>query len=235
MRSFAALDRILGSVPAPVVMRLSRIDTGRGREQLYRHQLPHLLRELAARARVASVTASSALEGVVVPDQARAHRIIEGKTASLRNRGEQELAGYRSALDHVLTEDWRPLDVDLLLRLHRLLWARTGVAGGEFKDDDNLVIERSPGGAIQIRFVPVPAALAPEHTAELVRRYNEAAAAGEHHPVLLVGLLALDLLTIHPFPDGNGRVVRVVTNALLEDAGYGVGRYASLEQLVADS
>ncbi len=66
-------------------------------------------------------------------------------------------------------------------------------------------------------------------------RYTEETRRGEHHPVLLVGLFVLDLLTIHPFADGNGRVVRAVTNALLDDAGYGVGRYVSLEQIIANS
>ena len=58
---------------------------------------------------------------------------------------------------------------------------------------------------------------------------------GEHHPVLLVGLFVLDLLTIHPFADGNGRVARAVTNALLADAGYGVGTNVSLEHIVAET
>lgn len=40
---------------------------------------------------------------------------------------------------------------------------------------------------------------------------------------------------IHPFADGNGRVARILTNALLSDVGYGVARYVSLEQLVAGS
>ncbi len=235
MLSFAVLDQVLGSVPGALVMRLSRIDTGRGREQLYRNQLPQLLTELAARARVASITASSALEGVVVPDQARAQQIIEGKAATLRNRSEQEFAGYRAALDYLFNEDWRPLNVGLLLHMHRLLWARTNAVRGEFKDDDNLVVDRSPDGTSEIRFVPVPAKLTPEYTKELVDRYNQAIAEGEYHPVLLIGLFVLDLLTIHPFTDGNGRVVRAVTNALLEDAGYGVGRYVSLEQIIANS
>jgi Fic family protein len=214
-------------------MRLSRIDIGRGREQLYRNQLPQLLTELAARARVASITASSALEGVVVADQARAQQIIEGKAATLRNRSEQELAGYRTALDYLFTEEWRPLNVGLLLHLHRLLWGHTKVVGGSFKDDDNLVVDRSPDGTTVIRFVPVSARLTPEYTKELVNRYNQATDEGQHHPILLIGLFVLDLLTIHPFTDGNGRVVRAVTNALLEDAGYGMGKYVSLEQIIA--
>lgn len=41
-------------------------------------------------------------------------------------------------------------------------------------------------------------------------------------------------LTIHPVDDGNGCVVRVLTNALLADVGYDIGRYVSLEQLIAD-
>lgn len=233
MQSFADLGRLIGSVPGPLVTRMSRIDTGRGREQLYRDQLRHLLTELAARARIASITASSALEGVVVADQARAQQIIEGKAAVLRNRNEQELAGYRSALDYLFTDDWRPMNVGLLLHLHRLLWAETDTGGGQFKDDDNLVVDRSTDGSTEVRFVPVPARLAPDYTKELVDRYNDEAARREHHPVLLIGLFVLDLLTIHPFADGNGRVVRAVTNALLDDAGYGAGRYASPEEIIA--
>lgn len=184
---------------------------------------------------MASITASSALEGVVVADPVRAQQIIDGKAASLRNRSEQELSGYRAALDYLFTESWRPLNVGLLLHLHRLLWAQTESVGGQFKDDDNLVVDRSPDGTTEIRFVPVPAGLTPEYTRELVDQYNDAVASREHHPILLIGLFVLDLLTIHPFADGNGRVVRAVTNAMLEDAGYRVGRYVSLEQIIANT
>src|SRR6185437_9430631 len=114
MPSFAHLERCLGSVPGAVVTQLGRVDVGRGREALFRNQLPALLTELADRARVASITASSALEGVVVADQARAAAIISGRAAVLRTRSEQELAGYRSALDYLFGSDWRPLNVGLL-------------------------------------------------------------------------------------------------------------------------
>ena len=233
--SFAELDRLIGTVPGAVVTRLRSVDIGRGREDLYRNQLPALLTALAHRARVESITASSAMEGIVVPDEARAAQIIEGKAAVLRTRSEQELAGYRAAVDYLYATDWRPLNIGLLLHLHTLLFAQTRAGGGAFKSSDNLVVDRSPDGSIEVRFVPVPARQTSFFAAELVSRFTIASRAEEHHPLLLIGLFVLDLLTIHPFEDGNGRVVRVLTNALLEDAGYGVGRYVSLEQLIATS
>lgn len=235
MESFIDLDRCVGRVPGAVVAKLASVDIGRGREELFRNQLPELLTELANRARVASITASSALEGIVVADQARAAAIISGKAAVLRTRSEQELAGYRAALDYLFAGDWRPLNVGLLLHLHRELFARTNAPGGRFKESDNLVVDRSPDGHVEVRFVPVAAARTEYYTAELIDRYRDALATRTHHPVLLVGLFVLDLLTIHPFEDGNGRVVRALTNALLDDTGYTVGKYVSLEQLIAET
>jgi Fic family protein len=235
MRSFANLDRLVGQVPADVVMRLRAIDTGRGSEALYRNQLPALLTELANRARIQSITASSAIEGVVVADAERAARIIDDKARVLRNRSEQELAGYRKALDYLFKEDWRPLNVGLVLHVHRLLWSETSMEGGHLKTADNLVVDRSPDGSVEVRFVPVPATQTEFYLADLIDRYREAQQGGRHHPVLLVGLFVLDLLVIHPFADGNGRVARALTNALLLDAGHEVCRWVSLEQFIADS
>ena len=235
MRSFSYLDRFIGQVPGRLVTALSEVDIGRGSEALYRDQLPGLLSQLANRARVASITASSAIEGIVVEDTSRVDRILAGKAKTLRNRNEQELAGYRDAQDYLFQDAWKPLEVGLLLHLHKLLFAHTAAAGGRFKTEDNLVVDRGPAGEITVRFRPVSAADTPFHVAELVDRYNAEASAGRHHPVLLVGLFALDLLVIHPFEDGNGRVARALTNALLMDAGYTVSRYVSLEQAIAES
>ena len=235
MRSFADLDALIGRVPAHVVTRLSAIDFGRGSEALYRDQMPGLLTELADRARVQSITASSAIEGVVVADAGRAERIINRRTSTLRNRSEQELAGYRDAQDYLFRQDWRPLNAGLILHLHRLLFAHTAMPGGAFKTEDNLVVDRSPDGSTTVRFKPVPAAKTPFAIDDLIGRYQETVATGEHHPALLTGLFILDLLVIHPFEDGNGRVARLLTSAMLTEHGYTVGRYVSLEQAVAES
>ena len=58
VHSFVDLDRLLATVPGPVVTQLSEVDVGRGRADLFRNQLPALLEELADRARIASITAS---------------------------------------------------------------------------------------------------------------------------------------------------------------------------------
>jgi Fic family protein len=106
---------------------------------------------------------------------------------------------------------------------------------GAFKTEDNLVVDPSPDGTTTVRFKPVPAARTPFAIDDLIDRYEQAVATGEHHPVLLTGLFILDLLVIHPFEDGNGRVARLLTNAVLFEHGYTVGRYVSLEQAVAES
>ena len=235
VRSFADLDALIGLVPAQLVTRLSAIDFGRGSEALYRDQMPGLLTELADRARVQSITASSAIEGVIVADADRAQRIINRRTTTLRNRSEQELAGYRDAQDYLFQQDWRPLNAGLILHLHRLLFAHTAMPGGAFKTEDNLVVDRSPDGSTTVRFKPVSAASTPFAIDDLIERYKNAVAVGEHHPVLLSGLFILDLLVIHPFEDGNGRVARLLTNAMLTGHGYTVGRYVSLEQAVSES
>lgn len=233
MRSFADLDRLIGQVPARVVTQLAALDFGRGSEALYQDQLPGLLIELASHARILSITASSAIEGVVVPDTGRAERIINRQATTLRNRSEQELAGYRDAQDYLFQEGWRPLNAGLLLHLHRLLFGHTEATGGIFKEQDNLVVDRRADGTTIVRFRPVPASETPFAMDDLIMRYHDAATAGEHHPILLVGLFVLDLLVIHPFEDGNGRVARVLTSALLAENGYTVGRYVSLEQMIA--
>jgi hypothetical protein len=56
----------------------------------------------------------------VVADVGRARRIINRRASTLRNRSEQELAGYRDAQDYLFQQGWRPLNAGLILHLHRL-------------------------------------------------------------------------------------------------------------------
>src|SRR5438445_7170991 len=103
MQSFVDLDRTFGGQPRELGAVLARIDTGRGQEQLFLDQRPELLKRLSENARIVSITASNAIEGVVV-ESARAERIVEG-APKFRNRSERELAGYRDAIDALMRSD----------------------------------------------------------------------------------------------------------------------------------
>jgi hypothetical protein len=50
--------------------------------------------------------------------------------------------------------------------------------------------------------------------------------------MILIALYVLDFLCIHPFLDGNGRMIRLLTVLLLYREEYEVARYISLERLI---
>ncbi len=170
MKSFEDLDTLVGAVPFAIVNDLRTVDTGRGSEALYRDKLPALLTSLATQARAAGIEASSAIEGVVVKDRVRAADIVAGKSDQLRNRSEQELAGYRAALDYLYQEQWHPLNLGLILHLHRLLFQYTQVPGGQLKLVENLVVDKAPDGTRVKRFTPVSVAQTPYYLDDSVGR-----------------------------------------------------------------
>jgi Fic family protein len=233
MRSFVDLDRTFGGQPRELGAVLARIDTSRGKEGLFEDQAPELLKSLSQDARIASISASNAIEGVVVA-QDRAERIAGG-APRLRNRNEREFAGYRDALDALMRlEDYEPLTVPFLLHLHRLLFRHSGGRGGHLKSDENLIVSYE-GGRRETVFTPPPPAETEFLLTELFVRYRSAKQEARTHPIVLIGALVLDLLAIHPVADGNGRLARLVTTYELLSEGYGVARYVSIEQRIYEA
>src|SRR5882672_1225107 len=157
MKSFVDLDRTFSTQPRELGAVLSRIDIGKGQERLFQDQAPELLKRLSEHARVASITASNAIEGVVVTSE-RAGRIAEG--GRFRNRNEREFAGYRDAVDMLMRlDEFDALTVPFVLRLHRMLLQHTGGNGGHLKGDQNLIASYESGRR-EILFTPP----APEET-----------------------------------------------------------------------
>jgi Fic family protein len=233
MRSFQTRDT-LDPVPGDVVRTLRRIDQAAGAAAQHRDQLPQLLDALRTEARIESITASSAIEGVIV-EKARIPKLVSGEANRFRNRSEKEFAGYRAALDYLNQEDPGEFKVGLVLHLHRLLFSFADGHGGHVKVEDNLVVDRNPDGSTTVRFEPVSARETPFFMEELVSRTQHELQRTAHHPLLVTAASILDLLCIHPFGDGNGRVARLTTTYLLTQAGYDVGRYVSIEQLFYDT
>lgn len=231
MRSFVDLERTFSGQPARLGPLLSRVDIGRGREEFFRDQLPELLRTMGDSARVASIRASNAIEGVEVDDD-RAERLAGG--ARFRNRNEREFAGYRDAVDELMRAKPEAISVPLILHYHRQIFQHVDGRGGSFKADDNAIVSYEAGRK-QVVFEPVSVDDTPFMTSELVDRYVDAQRSQAAHPLVLLAALILDLLAIHPVADGNGRVARLVTTRELLELGYRVARYVSVEQQIFET
>jgi Fic family protein len=234
MTSFHRLGASLAPVPGEIVARLGRIDRAAGQADLYRRQLPGLLDHLRDNARVESVEASSAIEGVTAP-HARADAVVRNPEETPRNRSEAELRGYGNALTYVFDEGWAEhgVSVGAVLHLHRLLYEPTGLLGaGQFKTADNVVVDRDASGRRRVRFRPTSAVEAPGATRSLLDEYGDVVGRDEHHPLIAIAALILDFTVIHPFADGNGRVSRLLSNLVLGQHRYDAGRYVSLERQI---
>ena len=191
-------------MPPRLGVTLSRVDTGKGREELYRDQLPEVLRALSAQTRIESIRASNAIEGIDVSED-RAERLAATSPPRVRDRSEQEFAGYRDAIDELMREErLEPPTPTLMLRMHRQLYAHTLVEG-ELEAEDNLIGERGPDSAVRkVIFRPPPWQQTEGLVLGLFEGYNEAVEAEEAHPLVLLAAFVVDLLAIHPVETATG-------------------------------
>jgi len=231
VRTLERLDEKLGLVPGVAVTQLGAIDASQGREDLFVQQRPAVLERLTQVARIQSAESSNAIEGIVAP-AARIRALID-EGAEPQNRSEAEIAGYRAVLDLVhRSAPGMPLTPEVVLQMHRDLYGFTGIPGGRWKGVENHIEEVLPGGTRRIVFRTVPAAAVPDQMRGLHGLTRSALAEGRHHRLLVTGTYVLDFLCIHPFLDGNGRMSRLLTLLMLYRAGYGVGRYVSVERII---
>jgi Fic family protein len=67
---------------------------------------------------------------------------------------------------------------------------------------------------------------------DLVEWFSQSIQEESQHPLILIGIFIVVFLAIHPFKDGNGRLLRVLTTLLLLRAGYGYMPYSSMETVI---
>lgn len=206
----------------------------RGKQQRFVAQSPEVLRDLRQVAVVESTESSNRLEGVIVST----HRIksLVLKNTSPQSRSEQEVAGYRDALSLIHESgEHMPSSEGTIQQLHSMLYRYLPQPGGHWKATNNDIIERHPDGSSRIRFRPVAAHLTPMAMVDLTARYRLALDQHLADPLVLVPLAIFDFLCIHPFPDGNGRMSRLLTLQLLHHCDYAVSRFISLERIFEES
>jgi Fic family protein len=206
----------------------------KGKEELYRQQVPQVLETLRQAAIIQSTEASNRIEGVTAPLK-RIQALVAEKTTP-RNRSEQEIAGYRDVLNtiHANHADI-PFTAGMVLQFHRDLYKYSAAQGGRWKMADNEISEVRPDGSKLVRFKPVAAFTTPDAMDALHKRFQEAWEADRVEKLLLIPAYVLDFLCIHPFADGNGRMARLLSLLLLYRAGMDLGRYISLERVIEQS
>lgn len=218
------------SLPIGTSWLLADCMEARGRQELWLRQKPEVIAALRELAIIQSVESSNRIEGVTVP--ADRLRPLVLRRSKPRDRSEEELAGYRRALDWIFTRK-RPVEVNAAVtqHLHKLAQQGAGDAG-KLKTRDNEIIEILPSGDRRVRFRPTSPAKTPTALRELCSGYQRACEEPSLPPLLTVATFTFDLLCIHPFRDGNGRVSRLATILLLQQNGFQVARFISVERLI---
>lgn len=220
----------LPSIPTTTTWYLTDLSESLGKQELYTRQSPQKLRVLREHALIESAVSSNRIEGVVI-DQARVGTVIFGQPP-LRDRNEEEVRGYRTALQeiHERTRDL-PVSEATIRHFHQLVRGEIWDAG-QYKTKDADIIEKYANGRERVRFRPVPAAQAAESTKQLVQLWDQCLKERWVHPLAAMAAFNLDFLCIHPFRDGNGRVSRLLFLLQSYHLGCEVGRYISLERLI---
>ncbi len=185
--------------------------------------------------RVQSVKGSNAIEGIVTTD-ARIKEIVNKNSAPL-DHSEQEIAGYRDALDEIHSRhDEMTVNEDTILHIHQVM---TDIAGydlsGRYKTEDNDIMAVDESGRRSVRFAPVSASDTKDAMEQLIMAYIDARDNPNINNLLLIPCVILDFLCIHPFSDGNGRVSRLLSLLLLYKSGYDICKYVSFEEQINKS
>ena len=172
--------------------------------------------------------ASNAIEGNPLSYQ-QAENAIESKNRHFL-KPEQEIVNYYLALEYLSNELERktPFSIELLLKVQKQ------IVFGESKDKIGLRGPMPPGVLFAVydsntgnpEYIPPEYNDIPKLLDELVNYINNS----DDHPIIKAAILHYQLVTIHPFEDGNGRTARIMSNYILSYYGYGFKEIGSLEE-----
>jgi Fic family protein len=162
--------------------------------------------------------ASSKIEGTVTSVPELLTLELTPHAPRVRN-DTREVHNYSRALEHglaILAD--LPISKRFFAELHGVLVQGVTdergmqVAPGEFKTHQNFI----GGRPIQTaRFVPPPPAQALDALEDLEKYINRHKDNPQYHVLIELALVHYQFETIHPFPDGNGRVGRLIIPMLL--------------------
>ena len=157
-------------------------------------------------------------------------RLWAGEKVPTANRDDaRELLNYRGAFNLVseYLDSGEPITEGLIREIHKRLVE--GVRGGEggpgtYRRVQNYVVNSATR---EVVYTPPP----PEDVPPLMRHLvTWLRADTDLHPVLVAGIAQYQLVHIHPFLDGNGRISRLLSTLCLYRDGYDFKRLFTLSQ-----
>lgn len=174
--------------------------------------------------------ASNKIEGNPLTYE-QADAVIEAKNRHFL-KPEQEIRNYYLALELLekKLENKEPLSLKLLLEIQKQ------ICDGEPKEKIGLRGAMPPGVLFAVwnddgtpAYIPPEYSEVPELLDELVTYINES----NDHPLIKAAVIHYQLVTIHPFEDGNGRTARIISSYYLSLNGYGFKNVGSLEEYMS--
>lgn len=193
--------------------------------------LPYYEKEFRKDAMVRSVHHGTHIEGNEL-NLSQAERVLDGQDVSARERDIQEIINYREVMEYVeksQNSDSKPeLTEDTVKKLHRLTVDRIldSEKCGEYRKTQ-VVVKSSITGEVSFR--PPMAAAVVFQIKDLIA-FTNSPTGEDIHPVLKSGIVHYELVRIHPFVDGNGRVARALSTLILFKEGYDIRKFFSLEE-----
>lgn len=232
MRRFDYSFLDTGLFPSRIIDITAGIYSLRTAAGMRKEQHARVFTGLEAVAKVQSVKSSNAIEGIVTSDR-RIAEIVNRSSAPL-NYNEEEIAGYRDALNAIHTGyEYLSFSGRDILRLHEMMMSVAGYEyAGQYKTTDNVILEIGPDGTRSVRFRPTPAEETKAAMEQLEFAYMDACSNADINQLLLIPCVILDFLCIHPFRDGNGRMSRLLSLLLLYKNGFDAGKYISFEEQI---
>lgn len=214
-----------------ILKKISSIDENRF--SLKTVELPQIVKNrLRKNSKKKSSYASNKIEGNPLTES-QANEAMERDSHKHFLKPEQEVRNYFLALN-LLEEKLKnkvPFSKELLIEVQAM------VEKGASKEKIGLRGEMPPGVlfAVYDSESGVPEYIPPEYSDipalldELVEYVNTT----DDHPLIIAAVVHYQLVTIHPFEDGNGRTARLMSGYILDLNGYGFNGIGSLEEYFA--
>jgi len=157
--------------------------------------------------------------------------VLLGKEIVGRPRDIQEIINYRKVIDFIDEEAQKKIDKiteTLVKKLHRLIVYKIlpEDQSGEYRTKQ-VIIRNSQTGEVTFR---PPSAIEVQFLMREFIYWLNRQEKDSIHPILKAGIVHHELVRIHPFIDGNGRVARIMATLILLLGGYDIRRFFSLEE-----